>query len=275
MRGATTSLPTSSAVLEVARTYAAAACALLWCAIGVLALMGRSRVGLIEALFLLAPLVHVPLGFRVVRDLIGDHSPLGQAAHSLLPFAAILAGASFWPAPGSLAGGLALAWPLVCGLAALDGFWRLARQAHRSVESAFLAAAFFYLVVGGVWLVLSRSGVTPVNFSRQIVLLAAVHFHFTGFALPVFAAATCRASRNYRPPHAGLGGFVFPLLAGGIIGGPLCLAAGNLLVVPILKLVGALLLTLTSCGLVAILIPVLPRAGPGCSFPKWRGSTGP
>ncbi len=258
MRDAPTSLPALNAVLAVARTYGAAACALLWCAIAVLASTGRSRVGLIETLFLLAPLVHVPLGFRVVRHLIGDYSPLGHVARSVLPLAAISVGASFWPAPGALAGGLALAWPLVCGLAALDGFWRLARRAHRSVESALLAAAFFYLCVGGVWLVLSRSGVTPMNLSKQIVLLAAVHFHFTGFALPVFAAATFRTSRISGPAHARLGRFVFVFIGAGIICGPLFLAAGNLLMVPLLKIAGALLLTFASLGLIAVLIPVLP-----------------
>lgn len=224
----------------------------------VLALTGRSQVGLIEALLLFAPLVHVQLGFRVVRGLIGECSPLGSVAHTLLPLAAILAGASFWPPRGLLAGGLALAWPLACSLAALDGFWRLARQTGKSVETAFLSTAFVFLVVGSVWLVLSRLGVTPAHLTEQIVLLASVHFHFTGFALPVFAAATRRASRRSVAAHAGLGGLVFPCLAAGIICGPLLLAAGNLLVLPPLKLAGALLLTLTSFVLVGTLTPVLP-----------------
>lgn len=251
-------LPASHAVLRMARSRATAACALLWCAIAVLALTGRSRVGLIEALFLLAPLVHVQLGFRVVRGLIGEYSTLGRIAHSLRPLAAILAAASFWPPPGVLAGGLAVAWPLACALAALDGFLRLARQANRSVESAFLTAAFIYLVVGGVWLVLSRLGVTPTHLPRQIVLLASVHFHFTGFALPVFAAATHRASQISGLAHKRLGRFEFLYLAAGIICGPLFLAAGNLLMLPISKLTGALLLTLTSFGLAGMLIPTLP-----------------
>ncbi len=121
-----------------------------------------------------------------------------------------------------------------------------------------MAAAFFYVCVGGVWLVLSRLGVTPMSLPKQIVLLAAVHFHFTGFALPVFAAATCRASRISGPPQARLGRFGFRFVGAGIICGPLFLAAGNLLVVPILKMVGALLLTFASFGLIAMLIPVLP-----------------
>jgi hypothetical protein len=121
-----------------------------------------------------------------------------------------------------------------------------------------MVAALFYLVVGGVWLVLWRLGVTPMHLPGQIVFLASVHFHFTGFALPVFAAATHRASGTSRAAHAGLGRFVFLFLATGIICGPLFLAAGNLLMLPILKLDGALLLTLTSFGLVAMLLPVLP-----------------
>jgi hypothetical protein len=249
----------SHAGLTLAHGYAAVACALLWCAIAVLGLTGSPRVGLIEVLFLFAPLVHVQLGFRVVRDLIGEYAPLGRLAQCLLPLAAILAAASFWPPPGPIAGGVALGWPLVCGLAGLDGFWRLARQTSRSVEGAFMVAAFFYLVVGGGWLVLSRLGVTPMHLPGQIVLLASVHFHFTGFALSVFAAATHRASgSSSRPAHAGLGRFVFLFLATGIICGPLFLATGNLLMLPIVKLAGALLLTLTSFGLVAMLLPVLP-----------------
>lgn len=236
----------------------AAACALLWCAIAVLVLAGRSRVGLIETLFLFAPLVHVQLGLRVIRRLIGEYSPLGRVVQSLLPPAAMLAAVAFWPPPGQPAGGLAFAWLLVCGLAALDGFWGLARQTSRTVESAFLAVAFVYLVVGGVWLVLSRLGITPAHLTRQIVLLAAVHFHFTGFALPVFAAATHRASRIARSTQAGLRHVVFLFVAAGIMCGPLFLAAGNLRMVPVMKLAGALLLTLTSVGLVGMLIPVLP-----------------
>src|SRR5260370_38337272 len=107
--------------------------------------MRRFWLGTIGVLFHLAPLVHVPLGFRVVRRLFGEYSPLGRLAVIVLPFGAISAATSFWLPVGRTVAVLAAGWFLVCGLAALDGLWRLLRGGYRSAESFFLSASFAYL----------------------------------------------------------------------------------------------------------------------------------
>jgi len=237
--------------------------ALLWCVIAIQAMAGRSWLGPIEVLFLLAPLVHVQLGFRVVQRQLDEYSPVGRVARALLPFAGVLAAASFGPPAGRTAAVLAAGWLLVCGLAALDGLWRLLHGAYRSVESLCNSVSFLYLAVGAVWLVLSRLGITPFHLPAQTVLLAAVHFTFTGFTLPIVASATVRALRARKPfADAAVAGAVFRFVAAGILLGPPFLAAGNILAVPWLKLVGALLLAVVSIVLAGLLMTLLPETTP-------------
>lgn len=236
---------------------------LLWCAIAVGSIMRRFWLGPIEVLFLLAPLVHVPLGFRVVRRLFGEYSLLGRLAVLVLPFGAISAATSFWLPVGRTAAVLAAGWFLVCGLAALDGLWRLLRGGYRSAEGFCISASFAYLAVGGVWLVLSRSGTIPMHFAEPIVLLTAVHFHFMGFALPIVAGATGHELGKHEPiGYSALERNIFRFVAAGIIAGPAIVAAGFVLSSASLKLVGALLLATASIGLAGFLLSVLPRIGP-------------
>jgi hypothetical protein len=246
-----------------ARLTTEAGGALLWCLIVIAALVGRSWLAPMEILFLLAPLVHVQLGFRVVQRQVGEYSPVGRVAHSLLPFAAILAAASFWPPPGRTAAILATGWLVVCGLAALDGLWRLLRGGYRSADSVCNSVSFLFLAVGSVWLILSRLGITPFHLPAQTVFLAVVHFHFTGFVLLIVAGATGRALRTLGPfADSAVARTLFRFVAAGIICGPLLLAAGNILVIPLFKLVGALLLAVVSIGLAGLIAAQLPGIEP-------------
>ncbi len=235
----------------------------VWCAIAIGKALGHSLLGPIEVLFLLAPLVLVPLGFHVAQRIGGELTPPGRAAYALLTAAAVAAAASCWLPKGATAASLASAWLVVCGFAALDGLWRLIRSGYRSVEGLSISASFLYLVVGSVWFVLSRLGVRPMQLPEQTVLLAALHFHFTGFVLPVVAAATARALR-LRDPSAPFrfGTAILPVLVIGIFCGPALLATGNILAVPPLKLLGALVLAAASLGLVAVMLTVLPQISP-------------
>jgi len=237
--------------------------ALLWCVIAVGSIVRRLWLGPIEVLFLLAPLVHVPLGFRVVRRLFGEYSPFGRIAIIVLPLGAISAATSFWLPVGRIAAVLAAGWFLVCGLAAFDGLWRLFRGGYRSAEGLCISASFAYLAVGGVWLVLSRSGTLPMHFAEPIVLLTAVHFHFMGFALPIMAGATGRALGKREPiGYSAVERSTFRFVATGIIGGPAIVAAGFVLSSALLKLVGALLLAMASIGLAGFVLFVLPWIRP-------------
>lgn len=128
--------------------------------------------GWAPALFLLAPLVVVPIGLRLLDD--DAISPWLQVftALSLLPAFSFDAGAA--------AGALALPWFLFTVLLA----WQGGRMA---LQGRVVGVSLVYLAVGGGWLVLSRLGMRPLDFPDVIVLATAVHFHYAGFALPVLA----------------------------------------------------------------------------------------
>jgi YndJ-like protein len=230
---------------------------LLWCAIAAAALLGRTWLGPIEVLFLLAPLVHVPLGLRVVQDVRGEFSPLGRLATRLLPLGAVAAAASFWPRAGLPAGLLAGCWLLICLVAAGEGLVVFLRKGYRSAPGFCISAGLIYLAVGGTWLVLSRLGVTPMHFAEPIILLTAAHFHFTGFALPVITAATGRAFTN----RASSSRFAsaFPYVAAGIVAGPAILAGGFVFGSPLWKLLAALFLAVVCVFLAILILSVVPQ----------------
>jgi len=214
--------------------------------------------GTIELLFLLAPLVIVPLGLEFLRR-HGDSgsSALYRAARLLQPPGAALAVASFFLLEGRTAAGLACAWLLVCILVGLSGAICVLRGAFHSLVAACFAAGPIYLVVGGAWLVLSRLGASPAGFAEPIVLLTAVHFHYTGFALPLIAGATGRAL-NFPPPRVPR---LVRLVVLGILVGPVLLAAGFVFS-PVLKVCAAVLLAAATIGLSGLLVLALPRVRP-------------
>src|SRR3984957_21242132 len=95
-----------------------------WAGVSVLARMGIARIGVIELMFLFAPLVIVPLGMELGR--VGGFESgiargLAGAAQTLQPLGAVLAVVAVCLAPGGRAGLLAGGWMGVCGLMAGAG----------------------------------------------------------------------------------------------------------------------------------------------------------
>ena len=197
---------------------------------------------LVDVLLLLAPMVIVPLGLRLV--------PLdGRQARRILciariiqPFGALAAIGSFLVEPGWTAGAIALGWVFTCAVASLAGLVELVDR--RSLQPAGLvpAAALAYLTVAAGWLVVARAGLRPLGFVPAIVELTAVHFHYAGFAATLMAALTMVALRDRGRigrlvPFAGLlVATGVPITAAGIatgsgvltIVGPVLLATGVL-----------------------------------------------
>jgi hypothetical protein len=228
-----------------------------WTLIALATVAKLTSLGVVDVLLLLSPLVLVSLGFDVLRGLTQYSSPTGRLARLLLPIGAVLAVVSFLPPAGPTAGLFAMGWAIVCALAAIDALLRIVHCRHRSVEGVCSSAGFVYLFVGSVWLILSRRGATPFHYPERTVLLAAVHFHFTGFALPIVAAATARARQT--PEGSSRPALLLRFVATGILLGPALVASGNIRQSPILKLVGALLLVVASIGLAGLLASVLRR----------------
>ncbi|PYX27835.1 MAG: hypothetical protein DMG77_17745 [Acidobacteria bacterium] len=256
----------------------ATAGALVWASVAVLARVGVARIGVIELVFLFAPLVIVPLGMEVGRVSGTALSPvsrrLGEWAQVLQPLGAALAVFAMLLPPGTWAGVAASGWLVVCGAAAAGGMVELKQLFLRSPENhertgespvptrvaeVALSIARVDLVVGGAWLVASRIGMRPMGIQEPIGLLTAVHFHFAGFATAMIAS--CRASldrtlRNSGPaaeggcPHmSGTGnGTWLRWVVLLVVGMPFLVAVG-FVTSPALKMVAGVLFAASVAGL--------------------------
>jgi uncharacterized protein (UPF0548 family) len=173
--------------------------------------------------------VVVGLGLAVAsRPELGPSTAALARLRRLHPVAAIAAIASIVMPQGWPAGVVAATWAVFTCVVALVGAGRL--LSRRSIESAVgIDLAMMLLAVGGLWLVISRAGLTPLGFDPAIVELTAVHFHYAGFALPIAAgAAGTRAATGAIIPLAAAG--AVPLTAVGItVGGPVETAAATVM----------------------------------------------
>jgi hypothetical protein len=187
-----------------------------WASIAVLGRIGIVRAGVVELLFLFAPLVIVPLGMELGRVCGGFESEasrrLANLAQVLQPLGAVLAVVAMWLPPGNRAAMASVAWLAVCGLMASSGvvemgnvLWPRKRavagaagEATRTsnVVDIAVAVAKIDLVVGGAWLVASRLGMLPLGIKEPIGPLTALHFHYAGFAVATIASTTLRYAES-------------------------------------------------------------------------------
>ena len=217
--------------------------AVVWAALAVLVFSHRSSMGAIELLFLLAPLVIVPLGFEVL-DRHGGMYPLtlGRVVRILQPFATALVVVSFWFPAGTVAGALSSAWLAVGALTALMAVLDLFRPGAWALDRLVINVARVDLAIAGGWFVSSRLGIAPMGFSEPIVLLTGVHFHYSGFATALLAAVTLKFCER-RPKFSGI---ARPIAVAAVCV-PFLLAAGFVFS-PTLKLICALILAITLAG---------------------------
>ncbi len=213
--------------------------AILWAVVAALAFQGRAPLGVIEVLFLLAPLVVVPLGLEMLRYHGAMQTPaLGRVIRFLQPFAAALAVASFWFPAGYVAGALSSAWLAVGALMAFMAIADLFRPGWQALDRMVFNVARIDLAIAGCWFVTSRLGVAPMGFQEPIVLLTGVHFHYSGFATALIAGVTLKFRAQHRKS-----GFA-PWIVAAAVFVPFLLAAGFVLS-PLLKLICALILAIT------------------------------
>src|ERR1700681_3919867 len=147
---------------------------------------------LVDLLLLLAPVVVVPLGFRLA-PLTRPHAILVlRIARLAQPFGALGVVVSFLVPIGATAGLLAAAWLVVCVIASMAGAVEI--DESRSLHPIHLlpAAALGVLSVAAAWLVAFRSG-NDFDYSPTITELTAVHFHYAGFAAVMMSALVLSA----------------------------------------------------------------------------------
>jgi hypothetical protein len=210
---------------------------------------------LAEALFLLAPLVLVPLGlpltFVPVRS--GRASRLSTLLRLLHPIGALgLVPAFTLALPWQLRVALGLPYLLFTACAALHGLARLAGRSAFLVEELAIDVALLCLPGGAVWMLAWLGDFPLLGFQGLWVLLTAIHFHFAGFGcllitgllgrlLWAHRTSAPRAWRLHPAVAVGLMG-AFPLLAAGIAGHRALEVLGVALYVLLLPLLAGLLL---------------------------------
>ncbi len=197
--------------------------------------------GLVDRLFLLAPLAIVPLGMCLQL--------LPRAVRMAQPVCAALVIFSMLSRTGIAAGLLTVPWLLLGAACGLIGLLRLRWGGLQHVDRLCLYAALIYWPVGCLWLVISRLGMNPLGFNDDIVLLTAVHFHYAGFAALTMLGMTGRFTQ----------GTVYRVTGWGAITGIPFLALG-ITFSPSLECAAALLLAsslVSAAGITAVV--VLPR----------------
>lgn len=212
------------------------------------ALLGKLT--LVDLLLLLAPVVVVPLGLRLIPFAGSRSRQLLAIARLLQPLGALAAVVAVLMSPGWAAGVVALGWLIVCSVVALAGLSSLIESRSFAPRHLVPAAASAYLAVGAGWLVVFRLGLRPLGFSTDIIELTGVHFHYAGFAATLIAALTVLVLREqWRVGGvAAIAGLLVvlgvPITAGGIatgsgvmtVAGPLLLGAGVLTVAALIAL---------------------------------------
>jgi hypothetical protein len=162
--------------------------AAIWAGLAWMAGTGRAPLGVIELLLLFAPLVVVPLGLALSRTVAPlRHVGMESFVRVLQLFAAGLLVASFWVTPGWLAGTLVAPWLILCASVGLAGGLTLLYGRNQSLAAWAVNIGRIDLAVASGWLLISRWGIRPMGFQEPIVLLTAIHFHYTGFATALLA----------------------------------------------------------------------------------------
>ncbi|MEZ4472460.1 MAG: YndJ family transporter [bacterium] len=158
-----------------------------------------------ESLLLLAAWVLVPLGLGRMPPGPADAKLRRLVRHGWLPGAAGATAGILLPV-GLPAGGLAALWIVPTGLLALASLLRLRHHLRRgslTLPAALRGVAGLQIPVGAAWLVASRAGLQPMGFVEPIVILTAIHFHFTGFVAPVLMADALEHQALGRPARVG------------------------------------------------------------------------
>jgi YndJ-like protein len=228
---------------------------LVWLALVATRLVGLTHLTLIDLLFLLAPLVIAPLGMALIVFQEGLPSSLLRAAIRLQPVGAALAVLAFLLPIGLPAAILAVAWLLVCAIAAFGALAFLVMGRSLHPERLATAAAVGFMAFGAVWLVLSRAGIAPIGLSPIIVEMTAVHFHFTGFAATLIAALLLTRLRADR----GIAGRVATGASLLLVAGSPVLALGWATPVHVLQVAGAILVATGVVATAAVMFFRSPR----------------
>lgn len=259
----------------------------VWLAMLAVPAHGEVGLGVIERMFLLAPLVLVPLALPLLwpRSPSAATTLICGATH-LQPGAAVLAALSFLFPCGCTAGMLAIPWTGWTWVVGTCGLIRLFQFRFNSIAETCFVAAMLMLPVGGIGFIQSRFGASPLGFHEPWVLLVAVHFHYAAFVAPILVGMIgrqlvpvrsssqpvkdCRSGfydgtavpREKPPWKTRLGRLGYVFVAMTVIAGSPLMAAGFVFHAPWARTLAALLLGAGMLGQSILTLSILPRLRP-------------
>ncbi|MFA9559731.1 YndJ family protein [Evansella sp. AB-rgal1] len=178
---------------------------------------------LIESLLAFSFLILVPFALKITSSGLENEFiyKLFQVTILLQVPAALLGSISLVMAPGVLSGVFAIGWLAYTVLLGIYGVSRLIYRGLSPLEETMIDGAFIYTILGGGWLVLHRFAVEGLPFPSVIVLLTAIHFHYSAFILPIF---TGLLGRYFYRNDIKLRGLTFIMIS--VLAGPMIVAAG-------------------------------------------------
>lgn len=192
------------------------------------------RIGLLEGLWLLGPLVVVPVGLGLLEPPRGPDHALLLARRLALP-SALLVVVSILAAPGAGSAWVSAPWVIVVGIALWGGLRWFAVTPSVRAKVIVPVAGLVALALAAANLIAWRAQLRPMGLSDTTVALAAVHLTFAGFGAAVVADRT-RASATHRRSRAVAG-----IAATAMVATLPVLAVGLLTRSPTIDLVGTLL----------------------------------
>lgn len=216
-----------------------------WCAIAMLAFVGRAPVGIIEVLLLAGPLLAVPLGLALLwatDDEPDGHRPLDAA---IVPAGLAVAVSNLF-GPGPIAIALTIPWLAVTVALATTAVDRQRHGPRPDLVSALRLIAVGWLPFAAGAITMTQAGVTAFGITPELVRLTGVHLNFAGFGAAVIASQVLDSSRR-RDQHRRAAALAASLT----VGGAMIVAVGHLSV-RVIELAGA-----TSMTVGVILLGVL------------------
>jgi hypothetical protein len=148
----------------------------------------------VESIILLSILLFIPMAFSIVdkRKRDGDELCCYKLAVFIYPIAAISAMLAFVTNHFLFA----IIWFIYTGIVALFGVSRLLERGWKPLEETAIDSGFMYLFLGGFWFFVSVANIPIMQFSSDIVLLTAAHFHYSAFLLPLSAGLLGRKQQK-------------------------------------------------------------------------------
>ncbi|RIW38417.1 hypothetical protein D3H55_02450 [Bacillus salacetis] len=159
----------------------------------------KDSVILVEGLLLFAVGVLIPLSFPLIdgTDRRGKLGRLQSFIHKVYFLAPIFVLLAMMLDIASLY----IVWcvfALGLGAAAAK---RILERGVNIIEETAIDTAYLYLSLGSIWLLAYGMQVEVMGFSGIIVLLTAIHFHYSAFSIPLFAGLLKRKSATRQKLH--------------------------------------------------------------------------